>query len=101
MPPKRKRIRLTDVTEKMKDLNQEWVKRGGFASDVYTLARNLEESFVQTPQDVTEVAEGAVKCRKCSNYRLRFFDIQMRGSDEKSTVCYKCLNPECNHTWSE
>lgn len=87
--------------DKMNDLNSEWLARGGFAAAVYDDAKDEEDKFLHTAQDVLNVAEGAVKCKKCSNKRLRFFDIQTRGSDEKSTVCYICLNPNCKHKWTE
>ena len=39
----------------------------------------------------------AVRCSRCKNNKITYYDIQTRSSDEPSTTFYSCLI--CSHKW--
>lgn len=52
-----------------------------------------EHIGVNTLQAMTDL----IKCARCKQYEVAFYEMQTRGSDESLTIFCSCLN--CGHHW--
>lgn len=97
---RKKNVSSPPPLKKMTHFNDsEWILRQGFNAPCFDVARRQEMHFDQDHAALIQVAEGAVKCRKCNSYRLKNAELQSRSLDEKSTVYYECES--CKYKWSE
>jgi len=76
------------------NVNNEWLARGGFASHVYDRFRQQEETIVKP---MTEIADSAYSCTKCSSRKIKMAFVQLRSGDEGTNVFLECA--ACLHQW--
>ena len=65
--------------------------------NVKTSLKKKDDIFVDNTNPETE---NAGKCPKCDHSKAFFKEIQMRSSDEGTTLFLKCANTLCGHQWN-
>lgn len=59
-----------------------------------------EQMKFKTAYEVSEFAmTDLVKCGKCKNNKIKYFEMQTRSADEPTTHFYTCLS--CGHRWRQ
>ncbi|MFX0050869.1 MAG: transcription factor S [Candidatus Hermodarchaeota archaeon] len=61
---------------------------------------DLEKMVViEDPNEVEPMPSTNAKCKKCSNNKAIFWQVQTRSGDEGSTTFYRCT--KCGFTWRD
>lgn len=59
---------------------------------------NKRKLRIKDAYEIKQVAmTDAIKCSRCHNNKISYYDMQCRSADEATTTFYNCL--VCNHKW--
>lgn len=72
----------------------------GFDADCFKKFYEEEVTTVLKTEN-PDVIEGALQCRKCKSRKIFTMSMQIRRSDEPTTVFAVCTNNECRYRWRE
>jgi len=72
-----------------------------FVSTAEGVARSkwLTEAYPKHIERVVEITDSVLKCPKCKQHTVDYYEKQTRGADEPMTLFANCLN--CGNRWRQ